>query len=545
MRFAAALLLTALLALPMTVPAHALQQATPSPDLTGKAPLPLTGERRAQFEAYVVDALRRYNVPGASVAVIQHGDIVYLHGFGVTALGGAQPVTPDTMFMIGSITKSLTTMLASALVDDGKLAWDTPLVDLVPGFAVDDPTLTHSLSVRDAFCNCIGIPARNLDFYFQSAALTPDQVVTSLADIAPNAARGELFQYNNALIAAGGYALGAANGGAAYGLGLAYDTALRTRVLRPLGMPRSTFDPNEVLAGGDYAMPHAIDLTGTLRRLPLIEERAVLPVRPAGGLWSNAREMARYLQTELDQGVAPDGTRVVSAENLMETWTPEVTVPAPPALSPAMAASQGGYGLGWFVGEYHGLRMINHAGGTNGFSAEFAFLPEADLGVVVLSNSLQAGMALGEAFPYAVQFRLFEILFDQQPQIDAELATIAAELDAARPALGDIDPAAVTPYVGRYVNPDLGEVTLSLRGGRLILDSGESRSELRPPASDAGDGRTFFFLDPPLSFFSELGTTVSLTGDADAPTLTLTIPANPVAPEQEYVFTPADAAASP
>jgi hypothetical protein len=67
----------------------------------------------------------------------------------------------------------------------------------------------------------------------------------------------------------------------------------------------------------------------------------------------------------------------------------------------------------------------------------------------------------------------------------------------------------------------------------------------RPPASDAGDGRTFFFLDPPLSFFSELGTTVSLTGDADAPTLTLTIPANPVAPEQEYVFTPADAAASP
>jgi CubicO group peptidase (beta-lactamase class C family) len=196
----------------------AAQDATPAgttrasvlPDLTGVAPLPLTDERRAQFEAYVADALLRFGVPGASIAVVQNGDVVYLNGFGVRAAGSTQAVDPDTMLMIGSVTKSMTTMLAATLVDDGRLTWETRLIDILPAFAVGDPVLTESLSVRDAFCNCIGIPGRDIDLFFDGDSFTPEGVVTALADVAPTAARGERFQYNNLLIGAGGYAVGVA-----------------------------------------------------------------------------------------------------------------------------------------------------------------------------------------------------------------------------------------------------------------------------------------------------------------------------------------------
>src|SRR5690606_24801633 len=125
--------------------------ATAPPDLTGVTPLPLTGERRTAFEAYVADTLHRTGVPGASIAVVQDGEVVFLQGFGVKELGGTDPVTPDTQLMIGSVTKSMTSTLAATLVDEGWLTWDTPLVELLPAFAVADPDLTSRLTIADAF----------------------------------------------------------------------------------------------------------------------------------------------------------------------------------------------------------------------------------------------------------------------------------------------------------------------------------------------------------------------------------------------------------
>lgn len=444
----------------------AAQDATPAatpqtsgpPDLADAAPLPLTGERRAQFEAYTVDALLRFGVPGASIAVVQNGAVVYLDGIGVREDGSTLAVDPDTMFMIGSVTKSMTTMLAATLVDDGRLTWETPLVEVLPTFAVGDPELTRNLTVRDAFCNCIGLPGRDLEFFFAGDAFTPEGVVTALAGVAPTASRGERFQYNNLLIAAGGYALGVAAEGASASVLRAYDLALRERILGPIGMTRSTFQVEEVLAGGNYALPHATDLTGQLQAIPVAAEQIALPMAPSGQLWSNAREMARYVQTELARGVAPNGTRVVSAERLAETWKPGVTLSTAPAAS---------YGLGWKSEDYHGQRVISHSGGTFGFASEAAFLPEANLGIVVLSNARTPG----EAFPDAVQYRLFELLFDLEPESEAKLSALVEAVRAAAGAdLGMVDLAAVTPYLGRYASTELGAVALSMREDRLVLD---------------------------------------------------------------------------
>ncbi len=541
MRPFVSLLLAPLAALTVMTPASGTAPGSPAAraDLGGVAPLPLTGERRAAFEAYVAEALHRFGVPGAAVAVVEDGRVVYLKGFGVREAGRTQPVTPDTMMMIGSVTKSMTTMLAGTLVDDGSLGWETPLADILPEFAVKDAALSRRLTIRDAFCNCSGIPGLNLESYFIGSSLTPEGVVAALRDVAPAAPYGETFIYNNLLVATGGYALGVAADGRTGSLGAPYDLALRERVLGPIGMTRSTFDFDAVLASGDYALPHATDLSGSLQTLPLTAEQGLLPYRPAGALWSNAREMARYLSTELAHGVAPDGNRIVSAENLEATWAAGVAVPNLYAGPPEMAASMARYGLGWMSGTYKGLRIIDHAGGTAGFTAEIAFVPDAGLGIVILTNGFSL-RPLPLAFQHAVEFRLFELLFDQPQAFDAALQAQAEALAAERPlpALGAVDAAAVAPYLGRYANAELGEVSLALQGDRLILDLGDLRTELRPLA-EAGAEPVYLLHDPPLSLFSEAyGVTLAFTGSGGERQITITVPASVTGPAQTFVLKP-------
>jgi CubicO group peptidase (beta-lactamase class C family) len=513
-----------------------------SADLIGVVPLRLADDRRAVFEGYLSEAITRFGVPGAAVAVVQGGEVTYLRGFGVRELGGTQPVTPGTLFMIGSITKSMTTMLAAALVDDGGLSWDTRLVDVLPQFAAGDRTMTERLTVRDAFCNCAGLPGRDLERYFKAGRLSPEETLTALADIAPAASFGEQFIYNNLLVAAAGYAAGvAARGDGAGDVGFAYDAALQQRVLSPIGMKRSTFDAEAVRADGDYALPHAADLSGGLRPRRLEAEHDVLlPVRPAGGLWSTAREMARFVQTELAGGIAPSGTRVVSAANLAATWAPRVAVPNFYGGPPEMAASMSNYGLGWMSGEYRGVRVISHTGGTTGFTAQVAFLPAVDLGIAILSNASALPGAL--AFTFAVHFHLLELLFDQPAEMDAQLFALAQARAAGRPQLAShVDSAAVAPYLGRYTQPTLGEVRITSRGDRLVLDAGELATELRARATDGPKASVYLLHDPPLSFYSEAyGATVCFTGGVNEPRVTLTIPGNPTGPEQTYVFEPVD-----
>jgi hypothetical protein len=165
-----------------------------------------------------------------------------------------------------------------------------------------------------------------------------------------------------------------------------------------------------------------------------------------------------------------------------------------------------------------------------------AFMPEADLGIVILTNEISLA-PVPLIFQAAVLFRLLELLFAQPAEFDAQLT---AQIAAARPhwTLGTVDADAVAPYLGRYGNPELGEVMLSLRGERLILDTGELSSELRPRA-DRGGATVYLLHDPPLSLFSEAyGATLTFTGAPDARRMTLTIPANPTGPAQTFQFTP-------
>ncbi len=172
---------------------------------------------------------------------------------------------------------------------------------------------------------------------------------------------------------------------------------LQRRVFDPIGMSHTTFSFDRVQADPDYAVPHGRNMDGKYIPLALDQEKVLMSVAPAGASWSNVQDMARYLITQLNRGVAPAGNRVVSAENLQVTWQPGVEV------APGVY-----YGLGWGVGSYKGVRLLDHTGGTAGFSSDLSFLPDANLGVVVLTNAGVTAAAV--RLPSAVRARLLPSL---------------------------------------------------------------------------------------------------------------------------------------
>jgi CubicO group peptidase (beta-lactamase class C family) len=426
---------------------------------------------------YVEDAMVRFDVPGAAVAVVQNDQVVMLEGFGVKERGSDDPITPQTRLMIGSTGKTMTTMLLARLVDEGLLGWDTPVQEILPQFAVADPELSKRITVRNLVCACTGVPRRDMEFIFNAQRLTAEAVIDQLRSFEFFTAFGEAFQYSNQLVATSGWVAAAAAGSQYGALDRGYFDLIENRIFLPMGMESTTFDFDKVLESSDYAVPHEFGHQGLRQPIAVEDEKVLLPVAPAGGSWSTAEDMAKYLITQLNLGASADGEQVVSAENLLVTREPQVPVSATMH-----------YGLGWFIDTYKGQPMIQHGGNTLGFTSDLAFLPGSDLGIVVLTNARASN-----DFSQAVRNRLFEIAFDQPQEFDAQAVLAHAQLKNQFEELGNLSSLSAdeaSPFLGRFANPSLGEVELRLVDGALMLDIGDTAMELRLKTAPAdGDLR--------------------------------------------------------
>lgn len=425
----------------------------------------LDAARQARLAAFVDSALAATRVPGAAVAVVQGGRVVFERGFGVRDLRSRQPVTPATMFMIGSTTKSLTTLLMARLVDAGRLSWDQRVVEMYPGFALGDSDVTRQVTLAHTVCACTGLPRQDLEMLFEFAGQGAEKTVARMRTMKPTTGFGETFQYSNTMVSTGGYvAAHVAHPGLP--LGAAYDRAMQSLVYDPLGMSATTCDFGRV-ARANHARPYGEDLRGTMLPLPVECEHALVPVRPAGGAWSNVEDLSRYLALELAGGIGPGGTRVVSEVNLLRRREPQVKI-----------TDELSYGLGLFVETETGVRVVHHGGNTLGFTSDLFFLPEHGVGVVVLAN---AGGA--NTFRAVVHRRVLELLFDGREEATVSLAySLEQQARVREKELAEVQLAPEREWLaglaGTYDNPSLGRVRLSVRGTSAVFDAGEWRSGL-------------------------------------------------------------------
>jgi CubicO group peptidase (beta-lactamase class C family) len=453
----------------------------------GRKAQSLNQERIEELKSFVEASMKKLGVPGASLALIDGGQMVYEGGLGVRELGQSTKVDENTLFMAASNTKGMTTLLLAMLADEKKLQWDQPVTQLYPSFKLGDAETTRQVLVHHLVCACTGLPRQDMEWLFEFKNATPASSLALLGTMQPTSRFGELFQYSNLMAAAAGY-IGAHLYDPSRELGAAYDEAMQKKIFHPLGMKSTTFDM-ERAQKGDHASPHGDDVDGKPAVADMAFNYSMVPHRPAGGVWTSAHDLARYVQLELALGKLPNGKRLVSEENLLMRRKPQVAI-----------GEDQFYGMGLMVDKTWGVPVIHHGGSMAGFKSDLMFLPEHAIGAVLLTNSDN-----GQLLLRPLMRRLLEVVFDGKPEavgdVDARAANHKASVAKDRerlvvPANG----AEVAKLAAHYTSSALGDLTVLRQNAATVFDFGEWKSTVASRKND--DGTTSFItIDPAVDGF--------------------------------------------
>jgi len=465
----------------------------------GRTAHPMDGARIAQLRSFVEQSMRELGIPGASFALTTRERTIYSTGLGVRLLGEATPVDADSAFAIASNTKGMATLLLAKLVDEGKLKWDQPVTEVYAPFKLGSPQTTSRVLVRHLVCACTGLPRKDMQVLFNSDPNTAAaDTFAQLAATEPTSGFGEVFQYNNLMASAAGYV----GGQLAYpgqDLDRAFARAMNEKVWEPLGMTRTTLDFDKATRG-DWARPHGDGIDG--KPEPMLGEGmrlnyAFTRYGAAGGAWSSANDMARYVRFELNEGRldasgGKAGQQYVTAANLLRRRAPNVST-----------GEDRTYGMGMQVDRDYGVDVVHHGGSLAGYKSDILVIPSANLGAVILTNSENGGALLR---PF--MRRVLELLYDGKPEASGDVAASAARIKAEVAKERELvsvtpDAAAVAALAPAYANPELGRLTVKRTGAN---GKGGVRFDFRSIGSLMGtkrneDGTTsFVMLDPTLLF---------------------------------------------
>jgi CubicO group peptidase (beta-lactamase class C family) len=425
--------------------------------------------RQKDFDAYVGKSLQILQTPGAAVAVVKNGTVLFARGYGVRKLGEPTPVDAHTLFQIGSNTKAFTTAALAILADEGKLSWDDPVTRLLPGFQLYDPYVTREFTIRDLVTHRSGLGLGAGDLLWFHSNYSRAEIAYRIRFARPVSSFRSQYAYDNVLYIVAGEVVGA---GAGAGAGASWDDFVRQRIFAPLGMTKTGTTTAYFISNANAAAPHAVE-NGRLQVVPV---DSVENISPAGGIASNVTDLSKWLICRLDSGRYAGG-RLFSERQAREMWSGQTILPIgdPPPPLAALRPSFAEYGLGWRLRDYQGRKLASHTGGLAGMTSQITLVPSERLGIVVLTNSESDLMA-------ALSFRLLDDLLNApRPHADwvaafaeaARLGRVSADSalragrvvrdSASRPSLP------LERYSGHYRDELYGEAELTLEGGKLVL----------------------------------------------------------------------------
>jgi CubicO group peptidase (beta-lactamase class C family) len=335
-----------------------------------------------ELDAYVTKVLKDWDLPGAAVAVVKDGHVVVIKGYGVRELGKPERVDGNTIFDVASLTKSFTAAAIASLVDEKKLAWDEPVHTYLPTLEFPDPYLTANVTLRDLLCHRVGIKPTNSAWSLTS--VTRPRLLGLIAHMQPGAPfRTRLAYWNIGYTVAGEAAAAVA--------GTSWEDLVTQRLIRPLGLSRTSAEFDSVPAMGNFASGHDV-IAGVQQVTPRETTRA--STAPAGAISMSAADLATWMRFQLGDGTF-EGRRILSAEAMNEMQSPNLVMVSSERFRAARQIKYfPAYGLGWQIFDYRGNRMIWHSGNGDGQLAYMALLPDSRLGVAVLINSWKGGSPL-------------------------------------------------------------------------------------------------------------------------------------------------------
>ena len=404
---------------------------------------------------------KEYGIPGVAMVIVKDDQIIYLKGLGYKDLEKQVPVTPDTQFAIGSATKAFTALTVLMAQDEGKLSLDDSPKKYLPYFHMYDPETDKNITLRDLLSHSSGL--NRTDLAMVTGKLTRAELIEVAAQAKPTAKLREKFQYQNLMFVAAGEAAATVEKSA-------WDKLIATRIFKPLGMSNSTLSIAQLEKAKDRSFGYSYNFdTKETTRLPY---REIVQVAPAGSINSSARDMAEWLRFVLNGGTV-NGKRLVS-ENGFNEW-----------LKPQMKISPDGkfsYGLGWFLQDWKGKKVVQHGGNIDGFNSQVAMIPEEKLGFVLLTNV--SASPLGNDMMSAVWESMLGGNSPAETNKPANVAAAMKDTGAAKELVGEytINGAAVTVEIKETG----GAVTFNIPGQQpyTLKETGKDLFSMEPLPAD-------------------------------------------------------------
>lgn len=416
----------------------------------------------ARLDAQIAQAQKDWPVPGLAVVIVKDGRAVLMKGYGERKLGGGELVDENTLFAIASNTKAFTTASLAMLVEEGRLSWDDPVRDHLPYFQLYNPYVSQEMRIRDLLSHRSGLGTYSGDLLWYGTGYTAEEVVRRARYVPQGGPFRSSYGYSNLMFIAAGQVLVEASG-------MPWAEFVESRILRPLGMNRTVTSTTALAGMANVATPHK----NFSNRVEPIDWYNWDAMAAAGGIISSVSDMSRWLRLQLGHGEA-DGHRLFSEKSSWEMWT----VHTPQAVTEGSRASYPsthfrGYGLGWSLNDYLGRLVVSHGGGYDGMFSRVVLVPEEDLAVAVLTNSMTSVTTAitntvldaylgGEEKDWSrtllVSWRSGRRAFEaRQDRFEKE------RVEGTHPSLP------LEGYAGLYGGAMYGDATVTLENGGLVL----------------------------------------------------------------------------
>jgi CubicO group peptidase (beta-lactamase class C family) len=425
------------------------------------------GRSLPALDNFVLEALKRTGVPGLSVAIVFKDQVVHLKGFGVRQVGKSEPVDPDTVFQLASMSKPIASTVVAALVGDGLVGWDDPIIRHDPGFAMHDEGVTRQVTLRDMFCHRSGLPDHAGDT-LEDLGYDRTEVLHRLRYVKPDSSFRSHYAYTN-------FGLTAAAVAAAKASGKSWEDVSAERLYQPLGMKKTSSRFADFMAAATRAAGH-VRQDGAWVAKFIREPDAQ---SPAGGVSSSARDMAQWLRLQLGRGTV-DGREIVAAAALDETHRPQIV--STPAGNP-MVDRPAFYGLGWGV-SYDGQGHIrwDHSGAFSlGAATCVNVLPSEQIGIVALSNAFPIGVPEAVCRSFLDLFLAGKIEKDWLALFGQAFAKMAApdygtSVDYSKAPIRPSPALPAAAYVGGYHSDLYGPIQIVGTDTGLVLKLGPKQN---------------------------------------------------------------------
>jgi CubicO group peptidase (beta-lactamase class C family) len=373
---------------------------------------------------FVTEVMAEKRIPGVAVGILHEGEMATA-GFGVTNVNHPLPVTDETLFQIGSITKTYTATAIMQLVEMGKLDLEATVRTYLPDFKVADEAAASQATLRHLLTHTGGWVG---DFFHDTGpgdgALA--RYVADMAGLEQLAPPGTVWSYSNSGYKLAGHIIEKVTG-------QSFEAALQALVLTPLGLGNSFLDPGQVMPHR-FAVGHRVTAEGTRVAHPWPLPRNAYP---DGGIICHVKDLLGYARFHLGEGRTPDDTRLLKSESMALMHSPQV----------AIWGEKEAMGLAWFIEAVNGTPQLWSSGVTNGQNALLLLVPGQNFAVAILTNADRGWLVTHEVSRRALRQYLGLETPDPIP-----LETSEAEL---------------IPYIGHYSRP-FADIELDLRAGKLV-----------------------------------------------------------------------------